>query len=52
MSAVVAPRPHRGDVFWANLDPTIGVEIKKTRPVLVLSNDFINTTAGLSSWRR
>jgi len=32
----------RGDVFWANLDPTIGVEIKKTRPVVVMSNDAIN----------
>lgn len=32
----------RGDVFWANLDPTIGVEIKKTRPVIVMSNDVIN----------
>lgn len=32
----------RGDVFLANLDPTIGVEIKKTRPVIVLSNDSIN----------
>jgi mRNA interferase MazF len=32
----------RGDVIIANLDPTIGVEIKKTRPVIVLSNDSIN----------
>jgi len=32
----------RGDVFWANLGPTVGVEIKKTRPVVVVSNDMIN----------
>lgn len=32
----------RGDIFWANLDPTIGVEIKKTRPVIVVSNRSIN----------
>jgi mRNA interferase MazF len=32
----------RGDVFLANLDPTIGVEIKKTRPVIVVSNNMIN----------
>jgi mRNA interferase MazF len=32
----------RGDVFLANLDPTIGVANKKTRPVIVLSNDSIN----------
>jgi len=25
-----------------NLDPTIGVEIQKTRPVVVMSNDVIN----------
>ena len=25
-----------------NLDPTIGVEIKKTRPAIVVSNDSIN----------
>jgi mRNA interferase MazF len=37
---VVAVR--RGDVVVANLDPTIGVEIKKSRPVIVLSNDSIN----------
>ena len=32
----------RGDVVVANLDPTVGVEIKKSRPVIVLSNDSIN----------
>ena len=32
----------RGDVVVVNLDPTIGVEIKKTRPAIVVSNDSIN----------
>ncbi len=32
----------RGDIFWANLDPTLGVEIQKTRPVVVVSNNTIN----------
>lgn len=32
----------RGDVVVANLDPTVGVEIKKSRRVIVLSNDSIN----------
>jgi mRNA interferase MazF len=32
----------RGDVVLARLDPTLGAEIKKTRPVIVLSNDSIN----------
>ena len=26
-----------GDIYWVNLDPTIGDEIKKTRPVVVLN---------------
>ena len=37
----------RGDVFWANLDPTIGVEIKKVRPVVVVSNNVINQRSQL-----
>jgi mRNA interferase MazF len=37
----------RGDVFWANLDPTVGVEIKKTRPVIVVSNEVINQRSQL-----
>jgi mRNA interferase MazF len=32
----------RGDVILVNLDPTVGVEIKKTRPAVVVSNDSIN----------
>ena len=32
----------RGEIYWANLNPTIGAEIKKTRPVLVVSNDINN----------
>lgn len=31
--------PCRGDIFWVKLDPTIGAEINKTRPCLVVSND-------------
>jgi mRNA interferase MazF len=33
----------RGDVYWVNLDPTIGSEIQKTRPALVVSPDDMNT---------
>jgi mRNA interferase MazF len=32
----------RFDVFLVNLDPTIGSEIQKTRPCLVLSPDEMN----------
>ncbi len=32
----------RFDVFLVNLDPTLGKEIKKTRPCLVISPDEMN----------
>lgn len=32
----------RGNIYLASLDPTIGNEISKTRPVVVLSNDINN----------
>ena len=32
----------RGEVYWVNLDPTLGSEIRKTRPCLVLSPDDMN----------
>jgi mRNA interferase MazF len=32
----------RGEVYWVNLDPTVGTEIKKTRPALVISPDDMN----------
>ena len=35
--------PRRGDVYWVALDPTIGTEIKKSRPAVVVSNDSCNT---------
>ena len=33
----------RGSIWLANLDPTVGSEIRKTRPVVVVSNDVNNT---------
>jgi len=32
----------RGEVYWVNLDPTVGTEINKTRPALVVSPDDLN----------
>jgi mRNA interferase MazF len=32
----------RGEVYWVNLEPTIGTEIKKTRPALIVSPDDLN----------
>lgn len=33
----------RGDVYWVNFEPSLGGEIKKTRPAIVLSNNAANT---------
>lgn len=35
----------RGEIYYANLDPTIGAEIKKCRPVLIVSNNASNKMA-------
>ena len=32
----------RGEVYWVNLDPTVGTEIQKTRPALLVSPDDMN----------
>jgi len=34
------------DIFLVNLDPTIGHEIKKTRPCLIISPDEMNQEIG------
>ena len=36
----------RGDVLWANLEPTIGHEQAGQRPVVVLSADVFNERSG------
>jgi mRNA interferase MazF len=41
----IAPKARvfaRGEVYWVNLDPTVGTEIQKTRPGLVVSPDDMN----------
>jgi mRNA interferase MazF len=35
-------RPERGEVYLVNFDPTIGAEIQKTRPALIVQNDIAN----------
>jgi mRNA interferase MazF len=34
--------PERGDIWWVALDPTLGPEIRKTRPCIVLSVKVLN----------
>ena len=40
MSGVDHPR--RGEVWWVAFDATLGGEIRKTRPAVIVSNDIAN----------
>ena len=33
---------NRGEVWWIRFDPSVGGEIEKTRPAVILSNDRSN----------
>jgi mRNA interferase MazF len=35
----------RGEIYFADLSPTVGAEINKRRPVLIVSNDANNRAA-------
>lgn len=32
----------RGDIWWVCFDPSVGTEIQKTRPAVIVSNDYAN----------
>src|SRR6266496_6104010 len=34
--------PKRGEIYLTDFDPTLGAEIQKTRPALILQNDVAN----------
>ncbi len=34
--------PKRGEIWFTSFDPSVGTEIRKTRPALVLSNNIAN----------
>lgn len=36
------PSPKRGDVWQVSLDPTVGHEVKKTRPAVIVTSDLYN----------
>lgn len=42
MGVVAPPRAARGYVYLVRVDPTLGSEIKKTRPCVVMSPDELN----------
>ena len=35
----------RGEVWWVNFGPSVGGEIRKQRPAVIVSNDAANATA-------
>jgi mRNA interferase MazF len=34
----------RGEVWWVDFDPSVGGEIRKTRPAVIISNDAANAS--------
>lgn len=42
MPEIIGLQPKQGEVWWANLDPTIGSEINKRRPVVVIGSNIVN----------
>lgn len=33
---------YRGEVYWVDFNPSIGGEIQKTRPAIIVSNNYCN----------
>ena len=49
-------RPKRGEIWLVNFDPTVGAEIKKVRPAVVISSDAvgklpIKLIAPMTEWK-
>jgi len=40
--------PRRGEVYLVAFDPTLGAEIRKTRPALILQNDVANRHSAIT----
>ena len=47
-TAPKAGYPKRGEIYLTALDPTLGREIQKTRPALVIQNDISNRLTGIT----
>ena len=47
-SGTRADWPRRGEIYLTTLDPTIGREIQKTRPALIIQNDVSNRLTDLT----
>ena len=56
MSNPSSSLPRRGEIWLVNFDPTVGAEIKKTRPAVVVNSDAvgrlpIKLVAPLTDWK-
>lgn len=56
MSNPSASTPQRGEIWLVNFDPTVGTEIQKTRPAVVVSSDAvgrlpIKLVAPITDWK-
>ena len=56
MSNPASARPKRGEIWLVNFDPTVGAEIRKTRPAIVINSDAvgklpIKLAAPLTDWK-
>lgn len=55
LSSASMPSPMRGEIWLVNLDPTIGTEIRKTRPAVVSSDAVgrlpIKLVAPITDWK-
>ena len=40
--------PRRGEIYLTALDPTVGREIQKTRPALIIQNDVSNRVSDIT----
>lgn len=53
---MITNTPKRGEIWLINFDPTVGAEIRKTRPGVIISSDAmgklpIKLTAPITEWK-
>jgi mRNA interferase MazF len=56
LSSPSSSPPQRGEIWLVNFDPTVGTEIQKTRPAVVVSSDAvgrlpIKLVAPITDWK-
>ncbi len=47
-AATEGNHPRRGEIYLVALDPTVGREIQKTRPALIIQNDISNRLTAIT----